>query len=81
MTTTISTRNSGATIEWNGYHWVAELNDRRYADCNYERLTKRLYDAGASVVFEVVEIPTQRTTVWKRLRKAASALLTLRRES
>lgn len=75
MTTTISTRNSGATIEWNGYHWVAKFNGTRYADCNKKRLVERLYDAGASVVFEEFTIQIQRPTVWQRIKTAVRNII------
>lgn len=76
MTTIINhARNSSATIQWNGDLWVAKLNGTRYADCNNKRLTERLYDAGASMVFEEFTMPPQRTTVWQKLRNAAAALL------
>jgi len=41
-----------ATIQWSGYLWVAVFNGTRYADSNDNRLTERLYNAGASIVFE-----------------------------
>lgn len=65
----------GATISWNGDLWVAKFNGTRYADCNNKRLTERLYNAGASMVFEEFTMPTRRTTVWQRLRNATAALL------
>lgn len=66
---------TGATIQWNDDLWVAKFNGIRYADCNNDRLRKRLYDAGASVVFEEFTMPTQRLTAWQRLRNAVAALL------
>lgn len=66
---------TGATIQWNGDLWVAKFNGTRYADCNNKRLTERLYDAGANVVFEEYTMQTQRNTVWQRLRNAAAVLM------
>lgn len=64
---------NSATISWNGSHWVAELNGTRYADCDNQRLTNRLYNDGADIVFEETTLP-RRKTVWERLRDAASAM-------
>lgn len=66
---------TSATIQWNGDLWVAKFNGTRYADCNNKRLTERLYDAGASMVFEEFTIPTQRTTVWQRIKTAVRNII------
>lgn len=43
-------------IEYNGNLWVAQLNGTRYADCDKIRLMKRLYKAGAEVVYQDITI-------------------------
>ena len=67
--------DNSTTIQWNGYLWVAELNGTRYADCNHRHLINRLYDAGASAVFEELTIPARRRTLWERLRNAIITIL------
>ncbi len=64
---------NSATISWNGSHWVAELNGTRYADCNNNRLTERLYNDGAEMVYKELTTP-QRKTVWERVRHAAASM-------
>lgn len=54
------------TMTWNGDLWVAQFERSRYADCNKNRLSKRLYDAGATAVYEELVLPA-RKTVWERL--------------
>ena len=65
---------NSATIQWNGNLWVAELNGVRYADCNDRRLTNRLYNDGADIVFEELTL-TLRKTVWDRVRDAVSKVM------
>lgn len=56
-------------IESNSSLWVAKFNGTRYADCDKQRLSERLYKAGAKVVYERIS-----TKVESRIVKMLSSI-------